>query len=193
MLVARSMWPQPSNRENYNFTEIILNLNYNFPTDTPHSSPCLVYWRDCFCVADVFSEPVSSETLAANDSLSTLDAESDATPAQRPLRLDIIPPPPNNHHSSRRSPLVSLVCTHSSTNMDEFVLLVKLTLALVRETIPLQLYTNTVVCPKALGLWVHGFKFMSCAFPRRFKKSWKALVVQPIWRVKSWRCQTRLS
>uniref|UniRef100_A0A1B6F2D7 PID domain-containing protein n=1 Tax=Cuerna arida TaxID=1464854 RepID=A0A1B6F2D7_9HEMI len=53
---------------------------------------------------ELFPEPVSSETLAANDSLSTLDAQSDVTPAQRPLRLDIIPPPPNNH-PTRRSPL----------------------------------------------------------------------------------------
>ncbi|XP_054273970.1 carboxyl-terminal PDZ ligand of neuronal nitric oxide synthase protein-like isoform X3 [Macrosteles quadrilineatus] len=56
---------------------------------------------------DAPSEP---ETIGGNDSLSTLDAQSDVTPApatvpvQRPLRLDIIPPPPNNH-PTRRSPL----------------------------------------------------------------------------------------
>ncbi|KAL1130883.1 hypothetical protein AAG570_012124, partial [Ranatra chinensis] len=60
-------------------------------------------------VTETYSERLSLEGVVGglqNDSSSTLDAQSDATvsPAQRPLRLDIIPPPPNNH-PTRRSPL----------------------------------------------------------------------------------------
>ncbi|XP_075229112.1 capon-like protein isoform X2 [Lycorma delicatula] len=50
------------------------------------------------------ADPLSCDT---QDSLSTLDAHSEATtpaPAQRPLRLDIIPPPPQSHNH-RKSPL----------------------------------------------------------------------------------------
>lgn len=68
-----------------------------------------------FLFSDTFSDPLSCDTLAGNDSISTLDAQSDITApaAQRPLRLDILPPPPNNH-PTRRSPLVS--CCWSSSN-----------------------------------------------------------------------------
>jgi hypothetical protein len=73
-----------------------------------------------FIVPDTFSDPMSCDTLAADDAASLHDAQSDAQQlppqkqpqipdglqqAQRPLRLDILPPPPNTI-SSRKSPMV---------------------------------------------------------------------------------------
>jgi hypothetical protein len=77
-----------------------------------------------FCiVADTISDPMSCDTLAAEDTASLHDAQSDTQQqqqqpsqkqgqpsegpqqAQRPLRLDILPPPPNAN-PTRRSPLV---------------------------------------------------------------------------------------
>jgi hypothetical protein len=82
-----------------------------------------VYKVHVFVVADTISDPMSCDTLAAEDAASLHDAQSDtqqqqppsqkqAQPtegpqqAQRPLRLDILPPPPNTN-STRRSPMVS--------------------------------------------------------------------------------------
>lgn len=68
-------------------------------------------------VADTISDPMSCDTLAAEDTASLHDAQADTQqPApqkqpqmpdgpQRPLRLDIIPPPPNTN-STRKSPMV---------------------------------------------------------------------------------------
>ncbi|XP_021914755.1 capon-like protein isoform X2 [Zootermopsis nevadensis] len=64
---------------------------------------------------DTISDPMSCDTLAAEDTASLHDAPSDkqqsqkqppptADGPQRPLRLDILPPPPNTN-SSRRSPM----------------------------------------------------------------------------------------
>ena len=78
-------------------------------------------------VADTISDPMSCDTLAADDAASLHDAQSDAQQlppqkqileglqqAQRPLRLDILPPPPNTN-STRKSPMVhETSCVESS-------------------------------------------------------------------------------
>jgi hypothetical protein len=82
-----------------------------------------VYKVHVSVVADTISDPMSCDTLAAEDTASIHDAQSDSQqqPAQkqaqaaegpqqvqRPLRLDILPPPPNTN-PTRRSPLVRWV------------------------------------------------------------------------------------
>jgi hypothetical protein len=84
-----------------------------------------VHKRHIFVVADVISDPMSCDTLAAEDTASVHDAQSDVQQqllpqkqppiadgpqqAQRPLRLDILPPPPNTN-STRKSPMVHEMC-----------------------------------------------------------------------------------
>jgi hypothetical protein len=81
----------------------------------------LVHKGHIVVVADTISDPMSCDTLAADDAASLHDAPSDAQllptqkqpqiadglqQAQRPLRLEILPPPPNTN-STRKSPMVN--------------------------------------------------------------------------------------
>ena len=91
----------------------------------------LVHKGHVFVVADTISDPMSCDTLAADDAVSLHDAQSDAQQAppqkqpqisdglqqaQRPLRLDILPPPPNTN-STRKSPMVHETCVVESGHM----------------------------------------------------------------------------
>ena len=86
-----------------------------------------------YIVLDTVSDPMSCDTLAADDVASLHDTQTDAQllppqkqpqitdglqQAQRPLRLDILPPPPNTN-STRKSPMVHETSCVESVSCDQ--------------------------------------------------------------------------